>query len=261
MVVFFDIDGTIIDDDTQIIPESTVRAIEALGRNGHLAVVNTGRPYSHIDPRVREMAFAGWVCGCGMEIRMNGEWIARYYPTQEICEEVVKAARDTRMQVLYETSDGAVYSDGEFSTHIMVTSEMERMRRKNFHVGDLRDLPRPEFMKLVSFCDEHSRPGEFVSRIGQWYDCTDRGNTMLEMVLKGHTKAGGMLELLEKLGIPRSEAIAVGDSTNDLPMFSVAAHSVALGGGMEALKKEAEFITDTVLNNGVEKAMKHFGLI
>ena len=31
MVVFFDIDGTIVDDDTQIIPESAVRAVERLG--------------------------------------------------------------------------------------------------------------------------------------------------------------------------------------------------------------------------------------
>ena len=71
MVIFFDIDGTIIDNETQIIPQSALRAVEALGRNGHIAVVNTGRPYSHIDPRIREMAFGGWVCGCGMEIRRS----------------------------------------------------------------------------------------------------------------------------------------------------------------------------------------------
>ena len=74
MVVFFDIDGTVVDDDTQIIPESAVRAVERLRENGHLAVVNTGRPYSHIDPRVRQMAFGGWICGCGMEIRLYDGW-------------------------------------------------------------------------------------------------------------------------------------------------------------------------------------------
>lgn len=43
MVVFFDIDGTIIDGKTQAIP------------------------YSHIGPRVKAMAFQGYVCGGGME--------------------------------------------------------------------------------------------------------------------------------------------------------------------------------------------------
>ena len=40
MVVFFDIDGVIIDDESQVIPASAVRAVEALGKNGHIAVVN-----------------------------------------------------------------------------------------------------------------------------------------------------------------------------------------------------------------------------
>ena len=44
MVVFFDIDGTVVDNDTQIIPDSTVEAIRLLRENGHLSVVNTGRP-------------------------------------------------------------------------------------------------------------------------------------------------------------------------------------------------------------------------
>ena len=85
MVVFFDIDGTIIDEQTQSIPESAVRAIRRLRENGHIPVVNTGRPYTHIDPRVREMAFAGWVCGCGMEVLLDGKWIVREMPLTEKC--------------------------------------------------------------------------------------------------------------------------------------------------------------------------------
>ena len=80
MVVFFDIDGTIVDEETQLIPESTIRAVEQLKNNGHIAVVNTGRPMSHIDPRVRALDFSGWVCGCGMEVYLNGQWLYRKHP-------------------------------------------------------------------------------------------------------------------------------------------------------------------------------------
>ena len=45
MVIFFDIDGTIVDDSTKIIPESTIRAIEKLKEKGHVPIINTGRPY------------------------------------------------------------------------------------------------------------------------------------------------------------------------------------------------------------------------
>ena len=63
MVVFFDIDGTIIDEKTQEIPASAVRAVARLAEKGHMLV--SGRPYSHTGPRVKAMAFQG--CGGGME--------------------------------------------------------------------------------------------------------------------------------------------------------------------------------------------------
>ena len=56
MVVFFDIDGTIIDEKTQEIPASAVRAVARLAEKGHMPVINTGRPYSHIDPRVKDVS-------------------------------------------------------------------------------------------------------------------------------------------------------------------------------------------------------------
>ena len=75
MVVFFDIDGTVVDNDTQIIPDSTVEAIRLLRENGHLSVVNTGRPYGHVDPRIKAMDFDGWICACGMEVILKGEYL------------------------------------------------------------------------------------------------------------------------------------------------------------------------------------------
>ena len=79
--------------------------------------------------------------------------------------------------------------------------------------------------------------------------------------MKGSSKAGGMLELLKALDIPQSETLAIGDSTNDLPMFQTAAHSVSMGSGMEEAKQAAEYVTAPLLEDGVEKAMEHYGLI
>ena len=261
MVIFFDIDGTIIDNETQIIPQSALRAVEALGRNGHIAVVNTGRPYSHIDPRIREMAFGGWVCGCGMEIRLGGSWLYRRCPTPEICAEVRQAVLECGMQVLYEAQDGAIYTDGANSLHPATQKEARGMKRKGFRVADITALEQPKFMKLVTYDGENCRREEFIARVSKWFDCIDRGDTMLELVLKGCSKAGGMEELLAALDVPKEQTLAIGDSTNDLPMFSVAARGVCMGGGMEELKGKADFVTDTVLNDGIEKALIHYGLI
>ena len=262
MVVFFDIDGTLVDEETQIIPESAVRAVEQLGKNGHLAVINTGRPFSHIDPRIREMAFGGWVCGCGMEIVLGDTCISRKLPSVEVCRLVLKAARECRMQALYEAADGAMLTDGEFSAHHpAVVREAARMREKGFVVCDIDQRPEPSFMKMGTWDGENCDRDAFIAQAEPYFTCIERGDTMLELVLKGCSKADGMLELLETLGVSREDTVAIGDSINDLPMFRVAGHTVCMGGGKQELKEKAEYITDTVMNDGIEKALRHYGLI
>jgi hydroxymethylpyrimidine pyrophosphatase-like HAD family hydrolase len=44
-------------------------------------------------------------------------------------------------------------------------------------------------------------------------------------------------------------------------MFGVAKHTVCMGNGMQQLKDRAEFITDSVLSDGIEKALQHYDLL
>ena len=260
MVIFFDIDGTLIDNATQIIPESTLRAVKALGENGHLAVVNTGRPFAHIDPRIRQIPFGGWVCGCGMEVLLDGKWIVREMPSSEVCRSVRDLIRRCNMQVLYEAQEGTVYTDGDLSVHPEIVKEYSHMAARGIVVQDLPE-ENPVFMKMITYDWENCHREELLREIAPIYTCIDRGNTMVEMVLKGHSKAAGMEHLLEALGVSRDETLAIGDSTNDLPMFSIAKHTVCMGNGMQQLKDQAEFVTDTVLNDGIEKALEYFHLL
>lgn len=260
MVVFFDIDGTLVDYESQIIPESTIRAVKKLKENGHIPVVNTGRPYTHVDPRVRTMDFSAYICACGMETVLNGQWLSRRKPTAEWCRYVRDSVRECKMFVTYEADGGALLLDGDFSDHPMPHNEARGMRSRGFKVLEIDSLPQPEFIKFCTYVKEGSDLAQFRSRMEPCFDMIDRV-TLQEFTLKGCSKAGGMLELLEALGISREETLAIGDSTNDSAMFAVAAHSVCMGDGMEELKREAEYITANVLDDGIEKALQHFGLI
>ena len=44
-------------------------------------------------------------------------------------------------------------------------------------------------------------------------------------------------------------------------MIRVAGIGVAMGQGCQAVKEVADFITDSVDQNGIEKALQHFGLL
>lgn len=261
MVVFFDIDGTIIDERTHLIPESTVRAVEALKENGHIAIINTGRPYLQVDPRVKEMAFRGYACGCGMQVLLDGKWLVNAKPDLPLRRKALECSRRHRMRSFYETSDGGILLDGKHSHHPIMSREVERLRQVGFPIHELEDPQNPDFVKFVTFPGEDSDVAAFKKELEDDFTIIDRENFMYELVIKGYSKAGGMQVVLDYLGATAEDTLAIGDSTNDLPMFRLAKHTVCLGGGADEAKAIVEYITAPVMEDGVEKALKHYGLI
>lgn len=71
----------------------------------------------------------------------------------------------------------------------------------------------------------------------------DRGNGFYEVVPMGYSKASGMQFLMDHFAIAKEDTIAIGDSTNDLPMLSYAGtgiHGVAVQfgfSGQQTLKQ------------------------
>ena len=67
-MLFFDIDGTLLDEKEGIVPESTVRALHQAKKNGHLLFLCTGRCKSIWPKDILEIGFDGVVGGCGTNI-------------------------------------------------------------------------------------------------------------------------------------------------------------------------------------------------
>lgn len=74
MLLFFDIDGTIFDDDRRL-PDSVLPAMEAAHRNGHQLIINTGRTLCNMDHRLDSFPLDGWILGCGTRILYHGEML------------------------------------------------------------------------------------------------------------------------------------------------------------------------------------------
>lgn len=88
----------------------------------------------------------------------------------------------------------------------------------------------------------------------------DRGDCG-EICCKGINKSYGMEKYLEYVGLTRKDAIAFGDGPNDLDMLSFAETGVAMGNGLEEVKKLADFVTKDINENGIAYALKELGLI
>jgi len=67
------------------------------------------------------------------------------------------------------------------------------------------------------------------------------------------TKKYAIEKLIEILGVKKEEVIGIGDGNNDMPLFESVGYKVAMGNAVDVLKNAADYITDTLENNGFVK--------
>lgn len=69
------------------------------------------------------------------------------------------------------------------------------------------------------------------------------------------------VEFLQKYwGLKKEEILTIGDQNNDIALLKAGGIKVAMGNATEALKKEADYITDSVFEDGFVHAMEKFCL-
>ncbi len=261
MIVFFDIDGTLVsDDEAHIIPDSAVRAIRAARKNGHLMYINTGRTIMNIEPEIKDIGFDGYVCGCGTYIECGGKVLLNRTVQKTLCREIADLIYECDMNPIYERSD-SFFMDKRARGLGGFPALMERFKAQGKDIS--RDVSEADFGfdKLVAWYDQKSDLERFKRGVEKEFDYIDRGRGFCELAVKGFSKATGIETVCAHCNIPVSEAIAVGDSLNDLPMLEAVQNSVAMGESVGELKEKAAFVTKGLYDDGIEYALNHFNLI
>jgi len=81
-----------------------------------------------------------------------------------------------------------------------------------------------------------------------------------EVCHKEATKGDGVGCLEQFYGITKDEILTIGDHNNDIELIKSGGIGVAMGNATEELKSVADYVTDTVENNGFVKAIEKFVL-
>ncbi|AJY75747.1 Cof-type HAD-IIB family hydrolase [Paenibacillus beijingensis] len=90
------------------------------------------------------------------------------------------------------------------------------------------------------------------------FEITNSSPYNLEMNPLGVSKATAVRELCGLLGIEMSQAIAVGDSLNDIAAIREAGLGVAMGNAQDAVKEAADAVTLTNNEHGVAEVIRKF---
>ena len=261
MLLFFDIDGTIFDDDRRL-PASVLPAMEEAHRRGHQLIINTGRTLCNPDHRLDTFPLGGAIMGCGTRILYHGETLQSMEYPPEASLRLRNLFLELKIPVVYEC-DTAMYFDPESPGH----PTMDGFRKFAVQHGICRDLMEndPEFRAVKMFCfadgDAMKELERRTAEAGMPYTAIDRWPEGWELTPSAFSKGKGMDVLREKLGVPREDCFAFGDSNNDLTMFAHAGCSIAMGNAPDEVKARCTYVTARPEDDGIAKALKHFALI
>ncbi len=257
--VFFDIDGTIWDDD-MVIPDSTKLAINKLHENGHKAILCTGRARaSIISDELLNMGFDGIIAACGTYIEMDGKVIFEYTLEQDMVIKVLDVLKKNQMPVVLEGAadywiDGwgfeedpyvdYLYADLKEHAHT-IDGYDKRMRINKFSADILKDTNYADIKKELS----------------KDFQILEHVQNIVEFIPKNYCKKTGIEWMCTHLGINIEDTYAVGDSVNDIEMLEAVGHSVAMGNATDIAKSAAEYVTTDIHDDGILRALQHYNLI
>jgi hypothetical protein len=256
-IIFFDIDGTLLSEKTKRIPASAVEAIHKAQKNGHLAVVNTGRTAVLLEKELLDIGFDGFICGCGTKIIYRDEILFHHTLEDKTAQKVMKALRKYKIDGILE-GDENLYLDAREN----LWSKTWVQFYDRFHsLAKPWSSSKVSMDKLYVLTNEQSDIAGFQKELGEMFDFVDRERGFFELVPCGYTKASGILQLIGHLGMELCDTISIGDSNNDLSMLTCTAVSIAMGVHSEGLEKQVDYVTKTVEEDGIYHALSHYGLI
>lgn len=248
-LICIDIDGTLLDGQSDRPPQENVQAVCAARERGHKVFINTGRSWANIPRGLLDVlnCFDGICCANGSYIR-TGENVLRNitFPEPLLYEAMLYFIREDPRFCLFEgesillkTKDSsALY--GSPGVQIFHPEELHtRYRGCRFNVFSCEGSPAEEFFR------------RFNGRINIF-----RCDTFTDCAPLGCSKATGMQYAANHCAIPMARTVAIGDSANDLPMMRAAAVSVAMGNSAEDVRRQADFITDSNTNCGVAQFIR-----
>ena len=276
-VIFLDADGTLLHSDGHI-PDSTILACELAQKNGHKICLGTGRQVVEIIGDLKKINFDACICGSGSTVTINNEIVSDSNFDNEESYQLKQYFFENQIPFIVEGSHGLFstqnvvdYLNGNLEKLCYNLSEEEKSKHslalviQQIHVVSTKELEKCPINK-IAFLNSPIPVEEIVKQFNQKYDVIPStyppyGKTSGEITRKHITKANGIDIIAKYFNVSKEDIISVGDNYNDLPMFEKSGLSIAIGNSVEEVKKQADYVTDDILKDGIYNAFKKLNII
>lgn len=271
-LIFVDADGTLLDGLDDVSP-AVVAACRAARQNGHQLFLATGRNPAEAALIRNLIDFDGAICSAGAYIEVGGQALGHaFFPTELLA--VIIDFMQARSIPFYLEGFERTYISPASAAYMQNTKLIDvAPELANLSICDVLinltptdTLLRNNILKICYLAATDADLAALCAQCGE--GLTVLPNTIRsfgpgsgELIQQGLDKGSAIERVLAHLGRQAADAVAIGDSGNDLSMLALAGTSVAMGNATEQAKAAADFVTLDVYNDGVKAALQQLGLI
>ncbi|MCQ6265396.1 Cof-type HAD-IIB family hydrolase [Fictibacillus sp. WQ 8-8] len=255
-MVFFDIDGTLIDESTGRIPDSTKEALHQLRKNGVHTGIATGRAPFMFAHLLKELEMDSFISFNGSYVVFKGEVIYKATLDVERLKELEKLAVQSEHPLVFldhaKATTNNEYADVVYESTKHLLTEYPSFDETYYHSNDV--------YQALLFCDEEFEQ-PYRNDYKGTFDFIRWHHHAIDVMPFGGSKAKGIEELLKRTTIKREDTFSFGDALNDIEMLQSSGMGIAMGNGRPEAKKAAHYVTKPVGEDGIWHGLKHAGLI
>lgn len=259
-MVATDVDGTILGHSGEFTPE-VVECIHNLDNNGVKVVIVTGRMHQSAKKIADKLELKNAVVSYqGALVRENTQeqkiLYERYIPV-ETAKKLINWGNKENIHInLYmndslfvEKDDEIIHKYADYQKIPYTAKPFSEINIEKVNKLVLIDYDNPERVTLLAKKLQEDFPELFIVKSCDYF---------CEVCHKEATKGDGLKFLQQYYGISKDETLTIGDHNNDIDLLKAGGVKVAMGNGTDELKAVADYVTDTVDNNGFVKAIEKF---
>ena len=253
-ILFFDIDGTLLEFGKKKMHQELVDALNKVKKKGIKIILATGRP-PFVVPKFHGIEFDGVLSFNGSYCFTPNELIYKNPMDKKDIETFVENAKRLNKAVTLAGINkmGCNFDDEILEEYFMIANQ-------HVHVLDeFNNFMEEEIYQMMVATTEDQNElileNTTTLKVARWWD------KACDIISCNGGKDIGIQKILDYFNFNKEEAMAFGDGGNDISMLKYVGTGVAMGNAKDDVKAIANYITDSVQEDGIVSALKHFNII
>ena len=238
-IAFFDVDGTLLRLGHKELSANTAAALRQL-----ILCMATGRSYTGV-PHFDGIDFDVLLTFNGSFVTAGNDIIFKNPINEHDKYQIISNLKQMNRAIAISNE------------HMIVTNGTDPDLEQYFAFGSEKlkiadnfdEISRTDIYQIMCSCqkDEHSQilSGAPHSQITAWWD------KAVDIIPLNSGKGNAVAAVLRHYGFSKDEAIAFGDGHNDIEMLEAVGIGVAMGNAKDEVKAKADFVCQSVENDGI----------